>query len=409
MFAALATFAALVTADAPGYTPRIDDPDGRALLAFHSSLRKTAARIQKTRILFFGASHTAADLLTGRLRDILQTRFGDGGHGFFMPAKPWKSYRKQHLNMEAPKRDRDRWSWEFVHLRGQNRPDGLYGMAGMAIQAAEKRQWSRFRTATEGTIGTRAAHLEIWYHRRPGGGTAVLKVAGEPRKFSIKTNGPEGLGIFETNFRDGGHAFELAPKGNGPVRLYGAVLERDAQGVVLDNLGVNGSKAAAMLRWDEATWARLAKRRDPALVVLAYGNNEAADEVQTIPDYEEELKHVLQRVRVHLPRASCLLVGPTDHPVSQDEKKVRRDPGSSKRFRLRKRTLAIIEVQRRVSASYGCGFYDHTAATGGPFSIVSWVDSEPRLAWHDYVHFTPEGYSVLGERLAEALLRGYDP
>ncbi len=407
MLAALTTAAALLAADAPGVSPEIADPSGRALYGFHESLRRTAAKMQKTRILFFGASHTAADLLTGRLRDLLQQRFGDGGHGFFMPAKPWRSYRKHHLVLEAPRRARDHWAWEFVRLRGENRRDGLYGLAGMAVTASEKSQWSKFRTATEGTLGSRASRLELWYHRQPTGGDLWVHLKSEKRKQLLKTRGPSGLGIFETELRDVAQRFEIVPKGNGPVRLYGGVLERDAQGVVLDNLGVNGSKAAAMLRWDEATWGRLAQRRDPALVVLAYGTNEAADEVQPLGEYEMELRQVLDRIRRNLPRASCLLVGPTDHPVSQDEKVVRRDPGASKRFRARKRTYAVIDVQRRAAFSFGCGFYDHSAATGGTFSIVSWVDAEPQLAWHDYVHFTPEGYAVLGDRLAQALLRGY--
>src|SRR5688572_22251366 len=47
----------------------------RPLAAFHAALRQSAAGQAKTRILFFGDSHTAADIMTGELRARLQQRF----------------------------------------------------------------------------------------------------------------------------------------------------------------------------------------------------------------------------------------------------------------------------------------------------------------------------------------------
>lgn len=392
---------------APGGPVDLDDPTGQALAPFHASLRRTAVGIEKTRVLFFGASHTAADLLTGRLRERLQGRFGDGGHGFFMPAKPWRSYRKQHLVFDAPKRDSHRWEWEFVRIKGEPRPDGLYGLAGMAVTATKKEQWSKFHTATDGGIGTRAGLLELWYDRQPSGGDLTITIKGQ-KKQRLKTKGVRGLGVFEAGFLDRPQSFALLPKGNGPVRIYGAILERSRAGVVLDNLGINGAKAASQLFWNESLWHTLVQRRKPALVVLAYGTNESSDEQQTIPEYELDLRRVLARVRRAAPAASCVLVGPSDHPLSPSDRKERRDPEGELRFRHRVRTQHVIDTQRRVSREYGCGFFDTVAATGGRFSIVSWVDSEPQLAWHDYVHFTPLGYSVLGDRLHDALMAGFD-
>ncbi len=45
------------------------------------------------RIFQFGDSHTAADLFTGALRNLFQTRFGDAGPGFSLAGYPFAGYR----------------------------------------------------------------------------------------------------------------------------------------------------------------------------------------------------------------------------------------------------------------------------------------------------------------------------
>ncbi len=383
----------------------IDDADGASLNAFHAALRDTEAGKSKTRILQFGASHTAADLLTGYVRRALQARFGSGGHGWFMPARPWKRYRHQDLIFENSKSKRRRWTWDRVPQGGPfEHVDGRLGLAGMTVSAEKKGQWATFRTARSGP-NSRATHLELWYATQPKGGDLYLKVDRKRKRTKIRTRSKKaGIGYFELALSDGGHEFELKPRGNGEVKLYGAVLETDGPGLVLDTLGINGSRARSMLVWDSAMWTELVQRRDPALIVLAYGTNESGDEDEPIAVYEDHLKRVLARVRKAAPDASCVLFGPTDRP--HVHRKSRKDPEPS--FTWRPRTEQINEVQRRVARAAGCGFFDAFAATGGRFSIVSWANAEPRLAYGDYVHLTGRGYRRIAELFTSALLQRYD-
>lgn len=385
-------------APAAGARIPIDDKDGRSLDAFHRALRRTAAGKGKTRILQFGASHTAADIFTARIRKRLQARFGDGGHGFFMPARPWKTYRHQNLRFENPKWGR--WKWSRVCHERQCHDDGLLGIAGMSVEANTRKQWARFATRYR----TKGSSLELWFERQPKGGDLFLKVDRRKRR-RVRTRGRSGVGIFRTTFEDGPHTFHIKPRGNGPVRLYGAAMERKGPGVVLDTLGINGARAVAMLDWNYRRWAKLVRHRDPALIVLAYGTNESGDKDEPIGVYEGNLRKVLKRVRRAAPDASCVLFGPTDRP--HVHRKSRRAPANL--FTNRVRTDLIIQTQRKVAKEVGCGFYDAVAATGGRFSIVSWADRKPRLAYGDYVHLTSRGYRLVADLFLDALLVGLNP
>ena len=44
------------------------------------------------RVLHYGDSPTSQDFITADVRALLDRRFGDGGHGFVLIAKPWAWY-----------------------------------------------------------------------------------------------------------------------------------------------------------------------------------------------------------------------------------------------------------------------------------------------------------------------------
>src|SRR5690606_16702903 len=99
-----------------------------------------------------------------------------------------------------------------------------------------------------------------------------------------------------------------------PFRLFGGTFETKTPGIVIDTLGINGTRAANMLAWDQQIWRDQVAHRDPRLVILAYGTNETVDTKQPIETYEANLRKVISQVQAATPSASCLLVGPGDFP-----------------------------------------------------------------------------------------------
>jgi lysophospholipase L1-like esterase len=378
----------------------LHDPSGTAMDGFHTALGRTERGVGVTRIMQFGASHTAADILTSYLRDDLQSQYGDAGIGWFMPARPWRTHRHSRIKHDNPRSKRGRWEWDAVRHSKSFRADGKYGLAGMATTATEKRQWTVWETRHR----AKASRLELYVDKLPKGGDFYLQIDSQRRK-RYRTRG-KGLATIVRTFKDGPHRFRLVPRGNGPVRLYGGVLERDTPGIVFDTLGINGARAVSMLKWDYKLWETLMKKRRPNLVILAYGTNEAGDRDEPIEVYQANLRKVLKRVRNAAPKASCVLFGPTDRPILEDRANKKNKKNVDKTFHVRPRVSLVNESQKRISAEFGCAYFDAIEATGGQFSIVSWADQEPRLAYGDYVHFTNRGYRVLANKFLSALLKG---
>jgi lysophospholipase L1-like esterase len=162
-------------------------------------------------------------------------------------------------------------------------------------------------------------------------------------------------------------------------------------GFVLDTLGINGAKFSTILAWDEAAWAAELGRRDPDLVILQYGTNEASD-VNVKPSvFGGHVAKVVARVRRVKPDVDCLVLGPTDRADREDQMPRLRD------------------ALRDAARSAGCGFWDTYAVMGGRDSIQTWQTDVPPRAARDGTHLTPKGYRDLGERLFADLMKGYTP
>lgn len=343
----------------------------------------------KVRVLVYGGSHTDADVYPHYLRRYLQERFGNGGHGFVHLARPWRWYRHVDYRVEGAK------YWKTEHAqRRSGRMDGLYGYMGTSLAAKTKRAFGRVIPRGD-SVG---AEYEIFFLRQPRGGSFKVLVDGK-KLATVKTRAAEiGPGYHRFVLPEGPHAVEIKLEGNGEVRVFGLTVEREEPGVVVDTLGIGGTRAANMLQWNEQIWADNVAHRDPDLITLFYGTNEATDEDQPIEVYERDLRQVLERLSTVAPRASCLLMGPGDFP--------RKDETGT--WHNRQRIDEIIEVQRRVALEHGCGFWDTKAFMGGELSMTLWAAAEPPMAKQDHIHFTKRGYVRIGMALVDAMMVAFD-
>jgi len=356
---------------------------------FHAALRTGG---DKVRIAFYGASSVAADRYTGYLRHYLQARFGDGGPGFVAVVPLWRWHRHGAVRVTATKH------WRVEHAqRKTGKLDGRYGLLGASVHSGNKRA----KTTVAARKGaTPVDSVELWYLAQPDGGTAAVSVNGQ--SMTLDTGSPEFSPAYlaAEGFAPGPVALTIKPTGDGEVRLFGAVLERAGPGVVVDALGIGGTRAANMVLWDPPVWRDNLQRRDPALWVLAYGANESVDEDEPIATYRANLEDVMARLAAAAPEASCLLVGPVDFQREVTE------PAPA--WVERERCTDIIQVQREVAAAAGCGFFDAKAMMGGDGSMDAWSTAEPPLAKADHLHYTPLGYTHLGRVLTDAIMADFD-
>ena len=368
----------------------ITDPSGEAMAPWHDALRRAANGQGQARVAWYGASHTAADIWSGQVRRDLQGRFGDAGHGFLLPFRWHGGYRHQDVNSHASK------GWTVHRHRMLDPvPEGDYGYGGVAVSSADPQQWMEVRTCSENECGRKVDKIEVWVRRGPGGGTLLVTIDGKVHPLPTKSK-TVSVHFERYTVNDGSHTLRLAPKGDGEVKVYGAVFERSAPGLIVDQLGIPGMRGGILLNWHERPWRLQVQQRRPNLVILAYGTNAVGDDHEPISRFRAGWRQVLERVRTAAPQAACLIVGTTDRPTKPDE--------DGRRFH-RPRIDLVNEAQREVAAEYGCGFWDAFAAMGGRGSMLRWV--EAGLAGADHVHLTRAGYELKAKRLIAALLEGY--
>jgi lysophospholipase L1-like esterase/LysM repeat protein len=343
------------------------------------------------RVAHFGDSHSATTAFTQAIRRTLAERVGDAGTGFLQPGTPWPSYDPPGVEIGVT------GAWTFDRVRRTadgNLTDGLYGLGAFSARTAEPDATVWLRTEDDAT----AAGFEVEYLTQPDGGSAELLLDGEV----VARIDSSGLGVGAAEHRvqteDGGHRFEIRARGDGEVRLLGLEAERAGPGVRYDVLAANGARADWLLSWNADLFVDRLARRDPDLVVLMYGTNEAGDPDLDLERYAADFARALELVRGGAPGAACLVLAPPD----MSERRRRRFVGTPEVL------PRVIELQRTAAAERDCAFFDTFGAMGGAGSMDRWAAREPPLAGRDRVHLTARGYRALGEAIGAALLRAYD-
>ena len=328
-------------------------------------------------VLQYGDSHTAADDWTHTMRQSLQSRFGNGGAGYTLAGSPFRGYRRWDIRGSGSS------GWQTEGTVGHF-TDGRYGLAGVSI--------STNLPGETATLTTECAALKLFYLRQPGGGDLEFSVDGGPAA-TISTNGEIGPGTFEFNPPPGLHEYSVATRGSAPVKLFGWAAD-NRSGLTYETLGINGAQAYMMLDWNEAVLSAHMAQRNPALILLEYGTNEAVSPRWTPATYADELDRVLRRLRRLAPLASILVIGPPDCYF-------RLQNGQFYSAHLSQ----VVEIQREIAFQHRCAFWDLRARMGGAGSVEGWVQAGYGQA--DHVHFTKPGYQLIGEMLAEEILEQY--
>ena len=329
-------------------------------------------------ILQYGDSHTASDDWPNALREDFQAKFGTGGPGYTLAGHPFLGYRRFDSHGANSR------GWHTEGTMG-HKGDGIDGLGGVSLTSDS--------AGDTVTLTAECQQLELHYLRQPGGGQLEFSVDGSPAE-TIDTNGDMGAGEFQYAAQAGPHQYILRTLSAAPVRLFGWVAQNHA-GVTYETLGINGAQASLILDWNSPILTSELMSRDPALIVLAYGTNEALSRSWTAEEYRASLTEIIQRLRAAAPLASILLIGPPDCE-----------------YRSRGRRLPfphldqVIQIQREVALASGCAFWDWRAAMGGPGAVRQWVQAG--LGQADYTHLTGAGYRMAGGMLFDDLMAQYN-
>jgi len=352
-----------------------------AMVPFYEMLYRLEQRRgegEPLRVLQFGDSHTASDDWPGELRYRFQQRFGAGGPGFTNAGRPFPGFRRFDSRASMTR------GWKPEGLLARE-GDGLYGLGGVSLTTARAGESITFEA--EGQV------LEFFFLRQPGGGSFTLEDNGAVLD-TVTTDGAASPDFYRKELAAGPHHLVLRTLDSAPVRVFGWVLEQRG-GITWETLGINGAQADLLLLQDPAVLRSHIERRNPALVVLAYGTNEARRPDCTEESYRDTLSQVVRLIRSAAPAASILIIGAPDQAL-RSRRKVTPLAGVDR----------IVSAQREAALVNGCAFWNLRTAMGGKGSMKQWVQAG--LAQGDYVHLTSPGYRLVGGALFELIVGQYD-
>lgn len=349
-----------------------------ALDKFFRSLATVKRRIEPVRIMHFGDSHTAADILTAQIRNQFQRDFGDGGAGYMVPRNPMSTPRRGVVSGATS-------GWSVDGIGGRVEANGIYGLAGIGLSTtqADERAW----------LETNCNHFEVYFLRQPGGGTIDILLDGTSvleQPISLASDAPlPDYYTFDTP-ADRLHRIEVRTVTPGKTRILGIVTEHIAPGVSYDVLGINGARAKRLVSWNDTAFVDNIVQRKPDLIIVAYGTNEVTDDDWTIESYQRMFAAILRRFRRAAPQASILVYGPPDRgDVALAGSKM----------------PAMIAAQRRAALEVGAAFWDSYGAMGGSGSMAAWASMG--LGQGDRVHLTKDGYIRMGSMFYEDISAAY--
>lgn len=363
--------------------------EGPALTALHEKLARVArGSNEKVRVAFYGDSNMTRDFISGAFRRAMQARFGDAGHGFVAAARPWGWY--EHMDIRHDVTPKEDTPWGIFAVSGRQLGDKVYGFANIAAETSRggATTWVATAFGAASPVGKQASSAEIFYLKRPQGGSFNVLVDGAKVE-EVSTDGdtvqPASVRV---KFPDGPHRVEAVVKGGRAVRIFGTSLERENGGIVVDSLGAGALNFELLAHVDSATRVAQLRERKYDLVVFLLGTNLLGAASQ-----RKWVSAVLEDFRTALPDTALMLMSPPDQGVSHTDSTS--NPAVAK----------LAKDLRETAEAEHVYFWDFYEGMGGKGAIRAFVRTG--LGEPDCVHLGFAGASLMGARFASEVVRGF--
>lgn len=172
--------------------------------------------------------------------------------------------------------------------------------------------------------------------------------------------------------------------------LYGFGVESNmTNGIYLAALGANGASSSSFLRCNY--FSEQLKTISPDLVIISLGVNDTQSKDFGKDDYIENYDSLITKIKEVNPDVAILLTTTTDNFI--------------RRKTSNKRPIKAQEAMFELMQKHQIAVWDLYSIMGGYKSILQWTKAG--LASKDRVHFSNKGYTILGNMMAEALLKSY--
>jgi lysophospholipase L1-like esterase len=344
---------------------------------------------QQVRILQLGDSHTAADFLSGRLRERLQSQFGHAGRGLLPPGLPYRGVRQAGFKVTVG------GAWDYENSLNP-RHAGPFGIAGFNASSRA----AKASIAVDSETPFDRASLSVW--QQPGGGRLEVEIDGRIVD-RIETGSGTGVRLLRYD-ANAARTLRLIAADRRKVTILDYGIEGGSGGIVYDALGVVGATIGILDRWDGATVQQQIAQAQPALIVLAFGTNEAYADAIDEAAYAGQYAGAIRSLKAAAPNAAIAVIGPPDLLKPQPGCR----PASQSCVWLPPGALGPVRsIQRRLAQSEGFFFWDWSALMLASGGMGAWAEAATPLARPDRVHLSVEGYAQSADGFYEAIMRAY--
>ena len=373
-------------------------PNLGGLDSFLAALRQTKATGSPTRIAYFGDSMIEGDLVTGDLRNSLQTEFGGTGVGFV----PINSITADFRSTIHQAYSSDWYEYNLVSDKlPASCPLGISGHAFLPRELPKSANsgvvpdtsWVQFRASQQWAPLRRFAEAHLFY----GPGDSQDEVLVTTNGHRVPHALPGTAAVNELVLKPGvpARVMRLAFATHAARPVYGVSFE-SPNGIVLDNFSFRGNSGMSLTRIPAAQLAAFGNVLDYRLIILHYGVNVAHASVKDYGFYERAMTRVVDRMQRAFPNASILIIGMSDKSSRIDGEFVT-DPSVPR----------LVAAQQRLARRNHAAFWNLFEAMGGENSMVGWVENKPALANHDYTHVNSRGARKIADLLYTYLMEQY--
>ena len=344
-------------------------------------------------IMHIGGSHVQAGVFTQQFRDNLLSIGTDliGGQNFVFPFSAGGTNNPSHFLV------RSTGTWAYCRNAVRKETDKRMGLAGAAITTTDSTATvsiiTREKNPTDLTPDFDFNKVTVIGFSETENVVPVVSYDGT----ILHGQYDEWKSTYTFDLPDFTDSicilFDSVP---GEFTLTGVLLESGMPGISVHGVGVNGASVPSYLRCDD--FERDLELIRPDLIIFGIGINDAAEkdfEKKTFKRNYDELIQVIKRVN-----PDCALLFMTNND-------------SFKRVRVKRKTRYEVNTNGKIvedafmemGKQYNAAVWDQFDIMGGLKSMQDWEDAG--LAKKDKVHFTNEGYMLLGDLLYNALITRY--
>ncbi|MGE0021418.1 MAG: GDSL-type esterase/lipase family protein [Draconibacterium sp.] len=333
-------------------------------------------------VVQIGGSHIQAGIFSGQIRTRMQQMNGEmnAGWGFMFP------YRMSRTNTPFGYYIRYTGDWQACR-NVETRKACTLGVGGIAATTSSEKAELTILLEKENTLDYRYNRVKIFYQASDS--VYTISVDSALVKNVVRT---ADYTEFELNSWIDSLNITIQKNAGkeGRFTLFGITTEGAPNGFLYHSIGVNGAHVPAFLRC--SLFEQQLSALNPDLVILGLGINDAYGRKFSQAEFEANYAGLIAKIRRAAPETAIVFTTNNDSYLY--------------RRYVNKNGAKVEESMMKLARKHNAGVWNMYEVMGGMNSVVLWEKNG--LAQRDKVHFTREGYLLLGDLFSNALMQNFE-